>query len=446
MSDQAFDPSKPFTIVGDPVGPHPEARISGANPQRAIGQTEIAFPERLSPESTREDNSLFGMPPEFAVLGGLSIGRAIGAKGLTAAGRAVAGLKATAETVTPVLKYEVTHQALRAAGVPEMLAIPAAMIVSGYRRGAKAAETATAATGEVPATTALDSVPAGSLTQAEIGQRLAAVRNGAAVQPAAPRGLPPIVAQVPPEMAAPAAAEPAIRMGPDGLLQGRPGGNPDLPNQRALNEAAMASRRAAMQATQQAAAAQADPSAAFAAKFNLPSEAERMAAQDVRYAQGKVKTPSAETAAATQGQPVGNAITLYHNSPTELAGNKPSFDAFFGDKNFVETFPNEFGSHTYQVTLPRTAKVLDIQSGTPAAREFVTKLAEAAWPDEPAAIADARAGKLTYDDLYEAWTDKDHVMAALKKVPGYDAVKFDMEYVLPKATTAKLTGRKIGPQ
>lgn len=51
---------------------------------------------------------------------------------------------------------------------------------------------------------------------------------------------PPTAAEVP----AVAAAEPVIRMGPDGKLVGRPGGNPDLPDQRALNEAAIAQRRA----------------------------------------------------------------------------------------------------------------------------------------------------------------------------------------------------------
>jgi hypothetical protein len=44
---------------------------------------------------------------------------------------------------------------------------------------------------------------------------------------------------------------PAPRMGPDGRLVGRPGGNPDLPNMRAENEAAIAVRRAAYEASLQ---------------------------------------------------------------------------------------------------------------------------------------------------------------------------------------------------
>ncbi len=39
-------------------------------------------------------------------------------------------------------------------------------------------------------------------------------------------------------------------MGPDGLLVGRSGGNPSMPDARALNEAALAARRAATQAQQ----------------------------------------------------------------------------------------------------------------------------------------------------------------------------------------------------
>ncbi len=42
-------------------------------------------------------------------------------------------------------------------------------------------------------------------------------------------------------------------MGPDGLLVGRPGGNPALPDQKALNEAALAARREAYQAKLQTA-------------------------------------------------------------------------------------------------------------------------------------------------------------------------------------------------
>lgn len=113
-------------------------KMSAAKPQRAFGQTEIAFPDRLSPEATREDNSLFGMPPEFAALSGLAIGRAIGNSALSAAGRAVAGLKAAAGSVTPVLKYEATRTALKAAGVPDGLASAAAVVVAGYKRGSAA--------------------------------------------------------------------------------------------------------------------------------------------------------------------------------------------------------------------------------------------------------------------------------------------------------------------
>lgn len=144
MSDQkplSTDPQEGLApIVPAVEGP----KMSAAKPQRALGQTEIAFPDRPSPEVTREDNSLFGMPPEVAVLSGMAVGRAMGATGLTAAGRAVAGLKAAGAQVAPVIKYEVVKSALQAAGLSPSLATAGAMAISAYKKGAPAAAEAEA--------------------------------------------------------------------------------------------------------------------------------------------------------------------------------------------------------------------------------------------------------------------------------------------------------------
>lgn len=67
-----------------------------------------------------------------------------------------------------------------------------------------------------------------------------------------------------------AAADSAVvRMGADGTLVGRPAGNPALPDQKAVNDAALAARRAAYQASRPAAPAAAEPIVAASGKMRL---------------------------------------------------------------------------------------------------------------------------------------------------------------------------------
>lgn len=123
-------------------------------------------------ERTREDGSLFGMPPELAVVSGLSVGRAIGAAGLTAAGRAIAGLKATAAQVTPQLKYAAAQEAMNAIGVPKRYSIPAALIIAGLKnpKGGAAAEAEATPTG--PHMDRSIPVRPSELTQEQLKQRI----------------------------------------------------------------------------------------------------------------------------------------------------------------------------------------------------------------------------------------------------------------------------------
>lgn len=221
MSDQkplSTDPHEGLAAVAPPTDSGP--KMSAAKPQLALGQTEIAFPDRPSPEVTREDNSLFGMPPEVAVLSGLAVGRAMGVAGLTAAGRAVAGLKAAAGQVTPVLKYEVVKHALQAAGISPALATAGAMAISSYKKGAPPAEAEAIATG--PHMDRSVPVQAGSLTAEQLAQRIKqpgsiteeararfeaakAARNGPIGVTTQPPATEPIA---PPATASPAAAMP----------------------------------------------------------------------------------------------------------------------------------------------------------------------------------------------------------------------------------------------
>lgn len=133
----------------------------------------------------RPDNSLFGMPPEMVVVPALGVGRAI-AGGATMAGRAVAGAKEVVNQTAPALKYEVTKAALEHVGVPSPIAIPIALAVSGYKRGAKPAAAATTAA-ETEATTAARAAQGASSPAAPAPP----AASGAAATPA---GAPPAAA------------------------------------------------------------------------------------------------------------------------------------------------------------------------------------------------------------------------------------------------------------
>lgn len=105
-------------------------------------------------ERTRVDNSLLGMPPELAAISALSLGRAVLRPGLSVAQRAISGAKNVAMQAGPVVKYEATRTILEKLGIPAPLAIPAAMAVSGYKRGGGAAANSGVAAAESEATAA----------------------------------------------------------------------------------------------------------------------------------------------------------------------------------------------------------------------------------------------------------------------------------------------------
>lgn len=181
---------------------------------------------------------------------GTAIGRAVGATGLTAAQRALAALEAAGGPVTAIAKYDLSRRAMHAVGVPEWLAVPAAIMISGYKAGGKGAATAaeeSAATG--PHLDRSVPVQPSALTADELKAR---ILSGTGTPPPSAPKLKIVPRPAPEVVETPPADVPAIRMGPDGRLVGRPGGNPDLPDQNALNEAALARRRAEYQAHQAA--------------------------------------------------------------------------------------------------------------------------------------------------------------------------------------------------
>jgi len=167
-------------------------------------------------------------------------------------------------------------------------------------------------------------------------------------------------------------------------------------------------------------------------------------------AQGaKLYLRSKQTAVNADPHTLDVPVSIYHNSPDQFAENKPTFGAYFGDEHFLKAFPNEWGEHTYKVTLPKGSKVLDLGKDTPEAREFMATVAGIAYPKDPG-IADWQArlrqgdpAASSYDEFYEAWTDKKNILGALKQHKGYDAVRYQSEYVLPPETLKKLKGTKL---
>ena len=73
-------------------------------------------------EGDRADVNILGVPPELAAVGALGVTRAVVQPGLTAAARALSGVKAAAGQAVPIIKYEAAQQGLKAVGIPEPLA------------------------------------------------------------------------------------------------------------------------------------------------------------------------------------------------------------------------------------------------------------------------------------------------------------------------------------
>jgi RNA:NAD 2'-phosphotransferase (TPT1/KptA family) len=144
----------------------------------------------------------------------------------------------------------------------------------------------------------------------------------------------------------------------------------------------------------------------------------------------------------------GETVTVYHNSPDVLPGDKPSFGAYFGDKEFTQAFKNEWGEHTYAVKLAKK-DVLDLGSDSQTARAFQASVARQAYPNDPDTPAFTKrlehGDPTAQDDFYEAWTDKRYLDTVLRKYPfsNYKAVHFRGEYYVPAKTLAQLKGEKI---
>jgi hypothetical protein len=238
-----------------------------------------------------------GIAPEDVLMVGQA-GRAITRAAMNSG--MVGAVQAAAAQASPVIKYEVARHTLTAIGIPNAIATPVAMVISGYTRGGKGAVPGEMPGPVDPAAPHLDrSVPVqpGALTQEQIGQRVFSGQGTPAPAAAKPplgrvRGvidvLPPDVAPVRPGASTPDAPAPLGATGdpaaappsPPGSAGPAPPVTNTLPDQRALNEAALAARRAAYQARVQAAA---EADAGAAAQTPAPARLKLTAPESKEY-------------------------------------------------------------------------------------------------------------------------------------------------------------------
>lgn len=161
-----------------PVIDHSAASMSAAYPGSASSPEAVAlhagyrtpdgWHSTAGDERSRADNTLLGMPPEFAALSALAVTRAAAVPAANVIGRARAAVVAAGAQAAPVIKYEVTKHALESLGVSSSIAIPIAMVVSGYKKGAKATPTEAA-----PAPTAEAATPAAAAPAVEAAPTVA---------------------------------------------------------------------------------------------------------------------------------------------------------------------------------------------------------------------------------------------------------------------------------
>lgn len=152
------------------MAPPPEAATRGMLAQstpegdpghwqdRGIAGMRWTPPTGGGSDATRPDASLLGLPPELAVLGGLGVGRAA-MTGTGVMGRAAAGATAAATAAGPAVSYEMVKSGLELVGMRPSVATTIALLVSGYRRGAKPSGAPASPAGTTPAPPAPPAAP-----------------------------------------------------------------------------------------------------------------------------------------------------------------------------------------------------------------------------------------------------------------------------------------------
>lgn len=136
-------------------------------------------------------------------------------------------------------------------------------------------------------------------------------------------------------------------------------------------------------------------------------------------------------------------LTRSSNSP-----DPPRFHAFFGNEDFVKAFgPNEFGQYRHQIVLPKGTKILDLNKDSDKVREFKAKMARHQFPNDEDFQTQIREGREDQQEMYEVWTDRDNIAAAMKStrgvVPRYQNEFFISKSILDKIGVTRIAARKF---
>ena len=124
---------------------------------------------------------------------------------------------------------------------------------------------------------------------------------------------------------------------------------------------------------------------------------------------------------------------LYHTTDKPLKGGKPDFDAYFGDKGWVDAHAHNFGGNTHAVKVPPNAKILNLlEDGSKEAHEFMAKVAKKHAPNDKEYINKLLKGNdEAIAEFYSYWDQKKYLADTVKQM-GYEGARFNDEYFLTK--------------
>jgi hypothetical protein len=121
--------------------------MMGADPDAGpLSGLRQMYRKAFPPEAPRLDSNIatvggIGIAPEDALMAGQA-GRAV-AGAAKAGGGVIGAAKEAITQASPIVKYEATKHVLTSMGIPEAVAVPIAMTVSGYKRGEPASAPST---------------------------------------------------------------------------------------------------------------------------------------------------------------------------------------------------------------------------------------------------------------------------------------------------------------
>jgi len=361
----------------------------GAEPDTGVfGAARQMYRKAFPPQPQRIDSNLatvagMNIAPEDVLMVGQA-GRAV-AGAAKAGGGVIGAAKEAATQAAPAIKYEAVRTMLHSAGVPDAIATPLAMIVAGYQGKAKA---------EVPTTSPVESVPGGT----------------------APPARPPVSSET--------------GMAPKAY-----------PDQKALNEQAIARRRAEYQQRQQAGGnAEAEVYARLRSQGKTDAEATAAVEQAKQLqAQLGVKTPTEAETKFPKGMrgkatPSGEAnppAREYATSETPASSAQREADryAVYADKAEIPRRSEDWGNLSGQkrgtnnktqvdVTLQGTKSYADYEHARGVTPEAWSEIKLLADEDKRVAIGALQQGRSLDEAMRIAYGDKTAMAAQPRKTAG----------------------------